>query len=204
MTLFDTRPTTQHPQRILVVEDEAVVRNELLAMLRSMGHEAEGARSYQSALALLGHFRPTLVLVDIYLGETKTGFDLSRQLRLLGIPFLFVTAHTDTFTVEQAVQLEPLGYVVKPFTEQRVFVKLELAIEKLLHPSGLATTTVGLGELFVSSTLEEVESLHIRTVLARTRGRIRGRGGAAELLGLHPNTLQSRLDKLGIDKTLYE
>jgi transcriptional regulator with GAF, ATPase, and Fis domain len=48
------------------------------------------------------------------------------------------------------------------------------------------------------STLEEVQAHHIREVLARTGGRIYGTGGAAELLGLKPSTLQSKMQKLGI------
>ncbi|HEY3276783.1 MAG TPA: sigma 54-interacting transcriptional regulator [Syntrophorhabdaceae bacterium] len=46
--------------------------------------------------------------------------------------------------------------------------------------------------------LEEVEATHIRDVLAATMGKIHGPGGAAELLGLHPNTLRHRMTKLGI------
>ena len=49
-------------------------------------------------------------------------------------------------------------------------------------------------------TLEEVQRDHIEEVLAMTRGRIYGSGGAAELLGLKPSTLQSRMQKLGIGR----
>jgi transcriptional regulator with GAF, ATPase, and Fis domain len=49
------------------------------------------------------------------------------------------------------------------------------------------------------ATLADVEREHIRTVLAHTGGRIYGRGGAAELLGLKPSTLQSRMKKLGVE-----
>jgi len=48
------------------------------------------------------------------------------------------------------------------------------------------------------ATLDEVTEAHIRTTLERTRGRIGGKGGTADLLGLHPSTLRSRLKKLGI------
>lgn len=50
----------------------------------------------------------------------------------------------------------------------------------------------------VVRTLEEVEREHIRETLARTRGKIYGKDGAAALLGLKPSTLQSRMKKLGI------
>jgi PAS domain S-box-containing protein len=47
-------------------------------------------------------------------------------------------------------------------------------------------------------TLDEMESNHIRQVLQHTRGRISGEAGAAQILGMHPNTLRSRMSKLGI------
>ena len=49
-------------------------------------------------------------------------------------------------------------------------------------------------------TLESLERDHIRRVLALTNGHLYGKGGAAELLGLKPSTLQSRMKKLGIDR----
>jgi transcriptional regulator with GAF, ATPase, and Fis domain len=47
-------------------------------------------------------------------------------------------------------------------------------------------------------TLEDVEAAHIRAVLRHTRGKVYGGGGAAEILGLKPSTLQSRMKKLGV------
>ena len=49
-------------------------------------------------------------------------------------------------------------------------------------------------------TLDEAQRAHIERVLTRVGGRIYGRGGAAELLGLKPSTLQSRMKKLGVKR----
>jgi formate hydrogenlyase transcriptional activator len=49
-------------------------------------------------------------------------------------------------------------------------------------------------------TLAENERRHVARVLARTGGRIYGEGGAAEILGLPPTTLQSRMKKLGVGR----
>jgi chemotaxis protein methyltransferase CheR len=46
--------------------------------------------------------------------------------------------------------------------------------------------------------LREIEKQHIQRVLAKSNGRVAGPGGAAEILGLHPNTLRSRMQKLGV------
>ena len=58
-----------------------------------------------------------------------------------------------------------------------------------------------LGEL---QTLEAVEKRHILAVLTQTRGVIEGRHGAAAILKLHPNTLRSRMKKLGIQRPAHD
>jgi transcriptional regulator with GAF, ATPase, and Fis domain len=74
-------------------------------------------------------------------------------------------------------------------------------------PPALAARTLADGPLAVGGaapervpTLEELEREHVLHVLNLTRGRVYGRGGAAELLGLKPSTLQSRMRKLGVER----
>ena len=55
----------------------------------------------------------------------------------------------------------------------------------------------------VRKTLEQIEADHILSVLKSCNGKITGAGGAAEILGLPPSTLTSRMKKLGIKKELY-
>ena len=52
----------------------------------------------------------------------------------------------------------------------------------------------------IGITLEENERRHILGIVKKTGGKIRGKGGAAEILGINPNTLDSRMNKLGIKK----
>jgi len=56
----------------------------------------------------------------------------------------------------------------------------------------------------LTSTLEAAERHHILTVLRQTQWVIEGQRGAAQILGLHPNTLRSRLKKLGITRSAPE
>ena len=63
------------------------------------------------------------------------------------------------------------------------------------HADGPASPPEGPG-----LTLEEVEGEHIRRILHAVRGRVEGRGGAADLLGLNPSTLRARMRKLGIGR----
>ena len=73
----------------------------------------------------------------------------------------------------------------------------ELAAPTPSVPPAMEPAPLGLGGV---PTLEEVQRQHILRVVALTRGRIYGPGGAAALLGLKPSTLQSRMKKLGITR----
>ena len=64
----------------------------------------------------------------------------------------------------------------------------------------VATQTVGPSAL---KTLEDVERAHISAVLQQTRGVIEGANGAAKTLGMHPNTLLHRMEKLGIKRSAH-
>src|ERR1700730_482508 len=59
------------------------------------------------------------------------------------------------------------------------------------------------GAAFTLRTLEEVERAHIFAVLQQTRGVIEGPGGAAKTLGMHPNTLRHRMEKLGVKRSAH-
>lgn len=81
----------------------------------------------------------------------------------------------------------------------------EIIIQSNLLGGQAASSVPGDGSSFNNSTqaksfltLEEIEKDYIKQILASTNGKISGHGGAAEILGLHPNTLRSRMEKLGI------
>jgi formate hydrogenlyase transcriptional activator len=65
-------------------------------------------------------------------------------------------------------------------------------VESILPPAVLTSTT-----------LEEIERGHIVTVLNQTKGVVEGPRGAAKILGLHPNTLRHRMQKLGLKRSAY-
>ncbi|MBN1102821.1 MAG: sigma 54-interacting transcriptional regulator [Deltaproteobacteria bacterium] len=73
-----------------------------------------------------------------------------------------------------------------------------LNFEEILPPTGRPEPTIPLGEERESLRLDVVESMHIRKVLNMVGGRVEGKNGAAEMLGIHPGTLRHRMRKLGI------
>lgn len=70
-------------------------------------------------------------------------------------------------------------------------------------PEGAAPASATVRHEEPLRTLAEVNREHIQRVLAHTEGRIEGKGGAADVLGINPHTLRSRMRKLGIDWTRY-
>jgi DNA-binding NtrC family response regulator len=88
--------------------------------------------------------------------------------------------------IERSLILDRTG----PLDFENVLINKPPARDKTTAPSNSAS--------FLK--LDEIMSLHIRQALKMTNGRIHGPDGAAELLGINPSTLRSRIKKLGIKK----
>ncbi len=73
-----------------------------------------------------------------------------------------------------------------------------LMFERLISPEQEKHAPILSEQGDESLTLDEVMAIHIQKILNQTRGKIHGPEGAAEILGIHPNTLRNRMDKLGI------
>ncbi|GAB4006743.1 hypothetical protein GCM10028808_09210 [Spirosoma migulaei] len=124
----------QRTQTILIVEDEFAVANDLQLILEKAGFVVSGiALSVSKALELTYQRRPDLVLVDIYLKGNETGIDLAHRLNEENIPFVYLSANTNSTILEQAKATIPYGFLVKPFREKDVLVALEIAHYRHAH-----------------------------------------------------------------------
>lgn len=115
---------------LLIVEDEMIIANDMRMMLESIGYKVCGiAKSVDKAKTLLIEFKPDLALIDINLGKGMEGIDLAKFVRdQFRIPFIFCTSYSDKRTVDEAKQLHPSAYLVKPFSKDDLFVAIELAL----------------------------------------------------------------------------
>ena len=115
----------------LVVEDEMLIAEEINQRLRELGMGlVEIVDSGEGALALAGHLEPDLVLMDIRLRGDLDGVETAERLRkLVKVPVVFLTAHSDVETLRRAKETDPFGYLLKPFNGR----ELEVAIEMSLH-----------------------------------------------------------------------
>src|SRR5690554_2490081 len=98
----------------LIVEDEMVVGRHLATILKKVGYgECYTVTNVVDALSILEEGTPDVVLIDIMLSGDRDGIDLAHELRAkYSIPFLFITSHADTATVERAKATHPNGYLV--------------------------------------------------------------------------------------------
>ncbi|MFA6331941.1 MAG: response regulator [Methanoregula sp.] len=119
--------------RILVVEDELIVAENLKVTLAGMGYDVpETACNSDEAFQQAGELCPDLILMDIVLeGSTFDGVETARRIRALhDIPVIFVTAYADDETLERVKVTEPFAYILKPFNERELYSAIELALHR--------------------------------------------------------------------------
>ncbi|TAH45818.1 MAG: response regulator, partial [Treponema sp.] len=119
-------------ERNYIVEDERIIALDLQRRLERIGYQICGlAASGPEALAGITAQRPDLVLMDIVLQGSMDGIEVALQIRKeLHIPIIFLSAYTDTETIERAKEASPLGYILKPFKERELATILEMALFK--------------------------------------------------------------------------
>ncbi|PYN71991.1 MAG: hybrid sensor histidine kinase/response regulator [Candidatus Rokuibacteriota bacterium] len=146
--------------RILVVEDEILVREDIEDCLAGLGHEVVSVASTGAdALRKIPTARPDLVLMDIRLKGDMDGVETARQIRTnFRLPVIFLTAHADDSTLQRAKAADPLGYIVKPFAETTVNAVIQTAMHKheldrrLRESEEWLTTTLGsIGEAVLAT-----------------------------------------------------
>ncbi len=116
--------------KILVVEDEFIVAEDIRRNLTKSGYDViRVSRTADEAIAAVRLNNPDVILLDIRLGDGMDGIQAAEIIRkLVDIPFIYVTAHTDTATFERAKRTAPHAYIVKPFNFQNLHLSIELAL----------------------------------------------------------------------------
>ena len=117
---------------ILIVEDEAIVAEDLAQKLRRLGYEIRGTTARgEAAVGLARDLRPDLVLMDIRLQGAMDGVEAAACIRSeCALPVIFLTAHSDQATLQRAKLTEPFGYILKPFEELELQTHIEMALYK--------------------------------------------------------------------------
>jgi PAS domain S-box-containing protein len=118
--------------RIFIVEDEAIVADDLQQTLTGLGYQVAGrAKSGEAALEKIREHHPDLVLMDIHLAGRMDGIDTAGKVhREVGIPVIYLTAYADKQLLSRAKETEPYGYLIKPYDDRGLQSAIEMALYK--------------------------------------------------------------------------
>src|SRR5258705_1593273 len=121
---------------VLIVEDQFLEADSLSITLKKEGYEIQGiAKSVEEAIKLIDRRKPDIALVDVFLKGNLTGIDLARQLDKKNIPFIFLTANSNSITMEKALATNPFGFLIKPFREREILMTLNITVYR--HQKGI-------------------------------------------------------------------
>jgi len=118
--------------RILIVDDEVIITSQLEALLTSVGYSVVGvAFSSEEAVPMARETKPDLILMDIFMDGMSSGINAAQKIKdELNIPIIFISGYSEEELVSKAKQVEPLGYLLKPFQANQVTTSIEVALHK--------------------------------------------------------------------------
>lgn len=116
---------------ILLIEDESLSAFEFTSCIKSCGYfEVDYVTTSKDAKSVIKNSNINLIIMDINLGEELTGIELYKQLDTDAL-VIYLTAYKDEKTISEAIQTEPLGYLLKPLKEEELLALLKLAEVKI-------------------------------------------------------------------------
>jgi response regulator NasT len=146
------------PARILVAEDEALIRLDLVEMLTEAGYEVVGqATNGVEAVALAKELKPDLAILDVKMPELD-GISAAQEIIEIS-PVLMLTAFSQKELVERARDAGVMAYVVKPFSINDLTPAIEIAISRHLQ---MRTLREEVADLY--------ERLETRKIIDRAKG----------------------------------
>ncbi len=158
------------PRRVVVAEDESLIRLDIVEILRDNGFDVVGeAGDGETAVKLATELKPDLVVMDIRMPQLD-GIEAAERLGKDRIaPVVLLTAFSQKELVERATEAGALAYVVKPFTPADLLPAIEIALAR--HAQILAL------EAEVSDMVERFET---RKLVDRAKGLLNEKMGLTE------------------------
>lgn len=170
MAAMSGSPSDAPKRRVLVAEDEALIRLDLAEMLSEEGYEVVGqAADGQEAVELAESMRPDLVIMDVKMPR-RDGIDAASEIARKRIaPIVVLTAFSQRELVERARDAGAMAYLVKPFTASDLIPAIEVALSRFTEIAEL--------EREVSSLTDRLET---RKLVERAKGLLQSEHGMSE------------------------
>lgn len=140
-------PQSASRHRVVVAEDEALIRLDLVEMLTEAGYDVVGqAADGEAALALAFELRPDLVILDVKM-PIMDGITAAERIVAARIaPVLMLTAFSQSELVERARDAGAMAYLVKPFSLPDLVPAIEIAVSRHQEIMALEGEVADLGE----------------------------------------------------------
>ncbi len=182
-TMRSATPTVGKRYRIIIADDESLIRLDLREMLTHLGYDVIAeAGDGRSALDLARKLQPDLMIMDIKMPDLD-GIAAAEELTREQIaPVVLLTAYSDQALVERAKEAGVVGYVVKPFREAELMPVIELSLARFEEFRSLERE---LGDL--------KEALEARKQIERAKGVL------MEVYGLKESEAFHRIRKTSMD-----
>jgi len=116
--------------RILVAEDESLIRLDIVETLNEAGYEVVAdAGDGEEALRLASEYEPDLAILDVKMPKMD-GISVAEKLQELSIPTVMLTSFSDTDLVKRASEAGAMAYVVKPFSANDLLPAIQIALSR--------------------------------------------------------------------------
>lgn len=117
---------------ILIVDDEADIRDLISGILDDEGYETRTAKDSDSALAEIEARRPSLIILDIWLQDSRLdGLEMLDVIKKMhkGLPVIIISGHGNIETAVSAIKLGAYDFISKPFETDKLLILVERATE---------------------------------------------------------------------------
>lgn len=151
-------------ERILVVEDEAVVALSIRTTLEELGYEVVAiVDTGEAAIGEIATLHPDLVLMDIQLAGSMDGIETAEKIhRQFDTPLIYLTANSDDATFQHAKSSAPSAFISKPFRKAELGKTIDLALDQHRRAKAtrqlLAAVVEHSHDAIISSDLEDIVS----------------------------------------------
>jgi two-component system, response regulator PdtaR len=142
-------------KRVVVAEDESLIRMDIVETLKEYGYDVVGeAGDGNRAVELATELKPDLMVMDIKMPNLD-GLSAAEKIAQLKIPVVLLTAFSQQELVARAAEVGAMAFLVKPFTPQDLMPAIEIALSRHQQLIALETEVSDLGERLETRKLVE-------------------------------------------------
>jgi response regulator NasT len=183
-------------RRIVVAEDESLIRMDIIETLKDQGFDVVGeAGDGMEAIELAKELKPDLMVMDIKMPDMD-GLSAAEQIAKLRIPVVFLTAFNQQELVARASEVGAMAFLVKPFSPEDLLPAIEVALSRFQQLTQL--------ELEVSDLTERLET---RKLVERAKGVLGVQMGLSEpeaFRWIQKAAMDRRIGMVDVAKTILD